>query len=400
MEKIERLIQAKEVLQEYKSQLLKYYTFSYGKEYQSLLQERMAHTIYLFDSPPDITLSFVEQYQNVIEPNQYEILKKEAEDYLSLQKEIVEKQEIALAGVYCQYFGISRKCFFEAKDRFLSLPIQFFSSSMQKYLQDEKISVEEKDKIEFFRTWYQALCSILDVTPLENGNFVDCILQAKEKVEQKGRSELISRSLWGQRIQQEIEQQYGFSLASSFLSSIVLPSNRDASCAFFSQSKSPTRLVFLPLMKIFLQYDGDIDALFFHENRHAMESPANSYSLINEIRTEKHAIEDSKTLPTMFSRGQSRSLYQQLFPLTENLFEEYQPIFDHFALTGDNNSLDQCFGKLTLDSLEAKLDYFFERAIFCDCHELYLPINRELVVGELDQLRKNAVAYQKSKRRR
>lgn len=67
---------------------------------------------------------------------------------------------------------------------------------------------------------------------------------------------------------------------------------------------------------------------------------------INEIRTEKHAIEDNQNFPTIFSKEITNPCiveYEILFKLCKDLFEEYRHLFDQCALKNDIQKLDKAF---------------------------------------------------------
>ena len=115
-----------------------------------------------------------------------------------------------------------------------------------------------------------------------------------------------------------------------------------------------------------------LDRMFLHENRHIIEAGidhvginthlGNKYQMLNEIRTEKHAIEDSEYFKNkvLWSNEEmpehSYNGYEELFPYTHNFYEDNKDILDDIAINGKIDELEELYGE---DSLN-RYDYFLK----------------------------------------
>lgn len=356
MDDVERILHAKEILEEQKEKLIKYYTEVYGKKYQSLIEERLNKTLYFFDSPPDITFDFFSEHQSAFNnTKEFDRLAKSAKQYKKLSKALIRLKSSEMFEVFCAEYNISPKQYRLKKYELLNLPLESFSTQNQAFLQNENISPTFKLEIIKAQEEYLTGCDNLGVAPLTNPGRIDLLLRYQALNNLVIQQALLIRSAWSKNFQKELLRITKSPIMYDQLYALICDNGMTGK--FFQYRYSDNReaipIVAIPLIE--MSEERNLDRIFLHENRHAVEAGPNSagiynalekrYQLLNEIRTEKGAIEDCAATDVIFSRsGCSKTEYEILFPLCGTLLEDYRNEFNECAITNDSKKLESIFG--------------------------------------------------------
>lgn len=326
MDDFERIINPVQALEEKREQLRNYYTRQYGKKYNSLIKERENKIIYIFESTPDITFSFLCDHQDkIINWEEFDEEEQEAIDYCEKRKLLESEEQKEMYTLFCNEHHISCQQNFSKIDFILKL---IDNIDMPQYITE---------------------CSILGIKPIDDEEKINSLIRKKREIVQINQMKLIKESLWGQNLNKAFLEN-GLQIDNRLLAKL-LNINSTGLCYTISNYT----FVCIPLMERYQQF-GSLDRIFLHENRHAIESGQNCMigltdkkkrlMTINEIRTEKHAIEDNHNFPIIFSKEITNPCivdYEILFKLCKDLFEEYRHLFDQCALKNDIQKLDKAF---------------------------------------------------------
>lgn len=358
---VEEFIYPNELLREKIPFLLDYYGEDYGEEYTSIMKNRIDNTLYLFDSNPIEMMDFVVRNGDKIDDS---ILLKRIECEYKNYKRIYSLVHSRLMKKYysllATYYSLSG---FSMKEELLSLDMESYSYYS---ISKSRMSEEEKNKLRERQEKYRDNCSRVGVKPITNPAFVQILIDEKMRMKEKEFLILLKTTKWGKRIIRTFKK-YCPTISISEISKVM----RDDSVALTSylldkNGRAESWILYFPIVhSIYLQ---SLDLIFFHENRHVVESSllssglnshyGGTYRLINEIRTEKNAIIDSSKLPNDFLWSSDdiidskRNSYQELFPYVASFFEDYRDELNRFAVTGDIASFEEKFGKEELKELE------------------------------------------------
>lgn len=356
MNEFERILNPVQALEEKREQLLNYYILQYGEENGSLIRERGNKIIYIFESTPDFNFQFLcDNQDKVTNWEEFDEVEEEAIDYCKKRKILESKEQHDIYTLFCNYHNISYQQNLSKIESILSLI----------------------DNIDLPK--YEIECSSLGIRPLEDKEIIAKLIKKKQKITQMKQLKLMERSLWGKNLKDAFLKS-GLEIDSDELTKLLaklLGREHTGRCYTISECT----FVYIPIIERYQQF-GSIDRIFLHENRHAIESGQNCMigitdkqkrlMMINEIRTEKHAIEDDQNFPTIFSKKVTNPNvvdYEFLFNFCKDLFEEYQYLFDQCALENNINNLDKAF---SIDELTK-----YDRMLF----DAYNLIQRQIRIG-------------------
>lgn len=352
---VDRVIHAKEVLADYKKNLLDIYAKSYSRKYKKTIQRRMDNICYIFDSIPLITEMLLEDYPTEYNnTKEFELLKEEARDFYILNKTLSYRSEQEKISLLKKKFNTeSTKNLYDL----LFLNFDSFSLKTTKILANSELDSISKQKIIERRRKYFEQCDSLNINPITNPIVIDNLLQKLKKIDLEVNITLIKESKFGQRKQKEISREIGISIDSNTLARLFF-SDYDANCTIVDFGNNNYKnFVVIPLVKILSESPDSIDETFLHENRHAIECkglncglnirPESTYVTLNEIRTDKNAFSDMKELGRIFinsTKTDALSIYESLFPLCGNLFEEYNKTFNNWAINNNIATMERYLG--------------------------------------------------------
>lgn len=376
MDEFMRIVYPADALCESEKKLLDYYTNQYGKEYSSLIKKRIDNTIYIFESTPDITYNYLQENQKYVFDFEYmDEVEKLAANYCKLERNLEEKRRDSLYSLFCYYHEIH--CFFH-KQKF-----------------HEIIEIIDNIQNECF---YKEKCIKLGIRPIEQREKLIALKKNIAQINRDKSAKLLLMSKWGQGLRKTLLE-VGLKFTDESFTGILDSTDRESVACCCNLSKT---IVFLPLIKN--SYDGYLDRVFLHENRHAIEAiPKTSiglktlngdFKILNEVRTEMHAIDDDKNLDVIFSKRTENNItfhYEFLFPLCEEFIKEHQTIIDRCALLNDRNEFLQTFGKKDIFEYSAMLEKVYrEYQEFFTSGAEYFEVDSTEYLDKIKVLKKNA----------
>ena len=361
---VEEFIYPNELLRERLPALIDYYTEDYGEEYFSAIGNRLKNTLYVFDSNPIETMNFVISQKEDIADSDY--LKRMEAEYNDYQKALARSNsriERKYCSLLASYFSLP---LFSIRKDLVSLDIESYSYHNLHLLANNDISDTVKEKILKRQEEYRKACASMGIEPITNPTYISMIIDRKRDIIEKEHLQLLKSTKWGKRMIRTFRSQYP---AISILE--ISRMMRDDTTALINhivnkKGEAQTMIVCFPLIRS-LALKG-LDLIFYHENRHVVESSimssginyhtGGSYKLINEIHTEKNALIDVSKLPTDFLwssdafADDTYNVYQGLFPYSSSFFEDNRNLINGYAIKGDIASFEETFGKEELMDFE------------------------------------------------
>lgn len=361
---VEELIYPNELLREKLPYFERRYMDDYGEEYGHAIKSRMNNTLYLFESDPVVTMDFVKERGNDISDRAFlRRAEKEYQNYIRVKKVIHDIQRQKYYSKLSSYFSLLP---YPIREDILNLDIEAYS-----YENVHKAKIDGDLKALERQEEYCRQCKKLGVKPITDPTYVHFILTAKERLDKQEKKLLLKNTRWGRRMIKIMKKYYPKITLEDMVT--LFEKNYAAYTAYLlnEQGVSCARIMYYPLLKnLDLR---DLDGIFYHENRHVIESTAVTsglqahrakyYRLLNEIRTEKNAGLDKKYFDDDYlwsTDGLSNdyyNLYVQLFPYTATFFEENREFLNDCAIRGDINALENKFGAGNLIGFEQFLCY-------------------------------------------
>ena len=363
MTNIDNILYPEEALDDYKRKLLEVYIEDYGEEYKDVIKERMDNTLYLFDSNPKDTLRFILNNDSIRDLDYVEQAENSYFNYKKALKKINKKLNRDYYGKLAYYFNINP---IFIREDIMNLDYSSYNLSNMSKLADDNIDEKIKEEIIKRQEDYIDACHKAKVEPLIDTVRINSLERIKDLNEVKRMRYLVKHTIWGSEMVRKFKS-YDREITLEEMVEILL--QKEVGAANFKLDdnyKARTSIVYYPIMKN--AHLKCLDRMFFHENRHVIEAGkdnvginlhhGNKYQLINEIRTEKHAIEDAQELKKsiLWSNDELPSYayngYEKLFPYTYSFFEDNKEILDDVAMYGDVDFLEDYYGKINLENYE------------------------------------------------
>lgn len=365
--KYDNILNPKEAWEEFKKYLIELYYEDYGEEFKDLITKRIDGTYYLFDSNPVDTYNFYKKNKLSYGFLRMCRIEREYSNYLAVKdkidKRLTAKYKEILSGFYNtlpQYLS----------DDFLVVDYEAFSFESMRKLHSENTSEDNKNSILRRQSNYINFCNLYGVKPITDINLIDRMTRIKKELENEEFKLLIEDTIWGKRIRKDIFERTGNMIPSEILGSIIYDRN---SCASVSQiplaGGKYARLCYFPVMKNYSV--GSLDKIFFHENRHVVESDGvisgfttagtRDYFLINELRTQENAIRDAyefRRVPLFSNYGDSPNyvnVYEKLFAYSGPFIKNYLFLLNRLGINNAYSDLEYLFGRENLMALESHL---------------------------------------------
>lgn len=385
---VDAIMSPNEAFSDYKKYLLGKYVEDYGEDKYSLMRKRMDHTIYLFNSPPPYKMQFIVDHFNEISDYR-EVLRIEAEfqDYMKVRKRIENDLRRKFYDEIASYFHIANgKIRYE---ELVDLDFDSFSSKSLSLLANEEVDEKVKESILRRQEKYKKTCRMYYLEPITDCRIIDHLKRYEARLNAIMGELLIKYSKWGKRIQKEINSQSKIKVTEREIAKIVF-CDKTASTSTITKGEKCTVLCYFPVMKV--SDIGELDRLFFHENRHVVETNRNfsgiddyhcsKYTMLNEVRTEKNAGIDAQSfaeIPLFSNASMGKkyfNCYQAVFPYTEDFFEQYREVLNGIAIENDISMLEHLYGE---DNLVAFNNYLndIEQAYIDNGGPCCLPVDQE-----------------------
>ena len=270
---------------------------------------------------------------------------------------------------YCRMLSSYFSNSFFVREDLLSLDIESFSLKMLSSIRKSGEDSDDKDKIRKRQEEYLKKCKEMGVTPLTDPISIQFLLDEKKKLEEYQFTYLLKNTKWGKRIFHKIKSYY----PRIHISEIVKIMRDDAvaltSYLLDTNGCAKARILYYPLLQDFSLKS--LDCIFYHENRHVVESnPVSSglqfhvgdhYQFLNEVRTEENALLDLEYFHDDFMWSSEAlvdgyyNTYHELYYYVKDFFDENRDALNDFAIRGDLPGLEETFGKDSLIELECFL---------------------------------------------
>lgn len=365
--KFENILNPEEAWNEFRQYLIELYMEDYGEEYKELIKKRIDDTYYLFDSNPIDTYNFYKSNKISYGLKRMCRIEREYSNYISVKnridKRITEKYRQELSDFYNTLPSF-------LPDDFLVVDYEAFSFENIRKLHSPSTSDENKNSILRRQRDYINFCSLYGVRPITDIETIDKMIQVKKELEYEEFKLLLDETIWGKRIKKDIYDKTGSLIDTKLLGSVMYDSKCCASvCQIPTSDGKFVRICYFPIMKNYGK--GSVDKIFFHENRHVVESGINisgfcpaangDYLLINELRTQENAIRDAyefRRIPLFSNYGDSPNfvnVYERLFSYSGPFIKNYLYLLNRLGINNAYYDLEYLFGRDNLMALESHL---------------------------------------------
>lgn len=366
MNNIERMLNPKEHLDEIKECLINIYKEDYGEKNLPIIRQRINGTFMFFESPPNGCAEFISMNSSSF--HNIDRYHEESIDYVNKMIELERRLTSELFTLYAIAFNLSPEDSLRLtarKEEFVNLPIENLLIGLNT---PEKLFMECKTSDNKIWKQYIRKCDELGIRPIVDTEVIEELIRLKKQKERRDRSELITHTLWGQRINREFDEAMGNKIYPGTLSDIIY--GPPCNIRINTENKN---LLYFPMTQQY--YVGNLDATFLHEGRHMVEYDSNisasglsyrqkKYPIFNELRVEKHAIEDNERTEVIFSKEPYKktiiATYRELLHFSDNFFTEYQHILDELAFKQNITQLEKIFGEQELGDYENFLSEKFD----------------------------------------
>lgn len=408
---IEQFIYAKEIMEDIKKTLIPYYISQYGTKNKDLIEQRMRHTFYLISSTPDLIYNELKDSSSYFKSqSDYDNMITEYLDYIEVNRELEKEKITKLRSLLCKEYGVLESTINKKDIPIEKLFLNSFSSSMIALLKSPYTGFDTKDEIHKLQLRYFKQCNNLGCEPIIETNIIDSILNKIKTLDVDYQVILLKRTLWGQRLYKYFIENNGFT--EGYIKStnqedlfyrmlqqdVFLPSGQ-MQCVYFTSKinneiEKVTNWICFPMLE---NMNFDLNHNFYHEMRHAVENGGigfKKYNFINELRTDKHALDDNTALPKIFNTdGKCKSIYVPLLPLTDGLFDNFEGFFDDIAISNNVNKLEMAVNKDILIEYENMLNNIISLMINQGVNNISLNINSQKYVEKSDEIAKSIKKY-------
>ena len=361
MHSIDNIVHPRKALPEVLKKVLPLYVRDYGTEYVNLILKRLYDAIYIFDSNPIDTWKFVCEHSDEIKDKDFcHRSKIEYYDYIDHEYRIDCSNEKIIRKFFKKAYEM------KASNNYSIMKIDFDSYSLKSNRILASGTEEEKREILDRRNAYKEQCLSAGISPITVPSLVEELSLLQSSLLERKKDYLIRNTKWANRIRKDIHDIYHFDISFEGLKNNLFDEGMASTCIEENNKQVRTIMTF-PMIKDFGR--GSLDNILFHELRHVVETGnkicgfyslrKGKYEMINEIHTEKNALDDAEKLSniTFFSKSRrnKRSYYEKLFPYLGTLFEDYKMTFDMFGFHNRVDLLEEALGDRFLKNLEFKL---------------------------------------------
>ena len=353
---VKNIIEPVFAIESYKEELIKIYKNDYKDKYSDIIRKRIDNTFYLFENDPTITFEFMRKFKKDVSTSRY--IKSYIEN-LNYKMKLLKIHDASVD----YYYNLTTKFFEEERKKakiIEKLDVESFCSRSVAILNSNSYSDIEKANILERQKKYLEDCHNLGVKPLTDPNTIDKVINSNNYVIYLRNLYLLENTIWGKNLLKKAKK------FSKYLDkekiAITFASFNAACMRYIIEDNSYKYLIYFPIIdRLSLS---SLDRIIFHEMRHVIEGCdtstgisdrfSNKYDILNEIRTEKNAINDSIILKdkVLFSNeGVSTeyyNYYEKLFPYTGGFFEEYHDFLNEVAINGNIDILEDRFKKENL----------------------------------------------------
>lgn len=359
---ISEIIHAKEVLKAKREELLKHYVNEYGYWYKPYIVHRSKKTGYIFESKPWQTIAFLQKHHEPVPSN----LLEEDAIYCRLRDESIAKMEVKIVNFLYETCKTTKTYteIYEEKEKISRIRIASLSSAEASEYEDESVSIESRESYYDFREKIIATYEEHGIILPSDQDKLDYIINEISYIKGAQKYTMVADNPWAQRIRRELYASTGLEVSNSDLVNTLYKPNQLACCKSLIVDGKTYTYVYVPLIA---NIDKDINGIFYHENRHAIESGPNGvafasrnhsfqYRYINELRTEARSIKDLEALGPLFPsfERESCSAYRPLLePLYNDFDVKYSRFLDRCAITNRDDHLERAFGRENLTNYEA-----------------------------------------------
>lgn len=377
-----------EAVKNYMNNLMELYIEDYGSECSKLLRERIKKTMYIFDSLPVDEVNFFEENKQLTEyAKKADLTFLECRDFYNKKMVIDERFNQEYYNALASAFGVNNRFI----DELFSLDIDSYSLDNQIALGDWNISDLVKEEIRQRQDDYQAECKRLGIKCLTNSKTIKELFELQDDLNFETNFYLCRNTKWAKRIKKKIFEEKKQCISDIDLTELLFYGSSGSCNLIDTGRKEKLRICYFPLLANVFR--GNLDGMFFHENRHVVEMTDgfagfqyfqnNSYSSLNEIRTEKNAIRDKKSLEekVLFSNNDYFegifNVYESLFQHTGSFVDKYLGVLNKIAVRNDVRSLERLFGRKALRKFDVYL-HSIQEATMSDCADMAILFDESL----------------------
>lgn len=363
--KYENILNPEEAWNEFKKYLIELYAEDYGEEYKELIKKRIDGTYYLFDSNPIDTFNFYKNNKLSYGFKRMCRIEREYHNYLAVKNRIDKRLTAKYKDIMCGFYNT-----ISLPDDFLVVDYEAFSFDSMRKLHSATTSEDNKNSILRRQRSYIDFCNLYGVKPITDIETIDKMIKIKKDLEYEEFKFLLDESIWGKRLKKDIFDKTGVHVDTKLLGSVMYDPKCCASvCQIPSSDGKFVRICYFPIMKNYSA--GAVDKIFFHENRHVVESGTNisgfspacngDYMLINELRTQENAIRDAyefRRVPLFSNYGDSPNfinVYERLFEYSGPFIKNYLALLNRLGINNGYYDLEYLFGRDNLMALESHL---------------------------------------------
>lgn len=312
----------------------------YGEEYRYTILERFKHIYFNFSSVPTEEYLYILRNTKKLSISSLNPILKNYDQYT----QVVNKYENQYCKIIKDYLNENFRIEIENKD--------------VKEILNKEITLNKIEKM--------LLSFGCDKEKILRKKLENCLEYCLD-IQKQYRNQIVKEAEFSLQMKRDIKKQFSLDLSGDVLRILAFKTNPSAG-NFYTSKESTIPLgtfIRIPVATLLNRGIKSLDVCLIHEIIHKIETCGNhvgiaiedkksTNKIINEIRTQKIAIQITKRLHEngifIFDNPKEHSFYNDskyeiLFPLTGNLLEEYEPFFNKCAMKSTSHLLELKFSK-------------------------------------------------------
>ncbi len=387
----------------------------YGEEYSEVIRERIENTVFIFQSDPEVEYKYIESHKDQVSKTEALLIKTKYYHQKAVEEEIRKKSiDYIFTAISVTFFGgrLDQKYKNQILDLFSD--VNFNSSLIDSYstknierLNNPKVIFAVRTSIKSDQEYFLLKLKELGLKPDINPVLVDKYIEIRKKCQTEYRNQIIEKTPYGKSISKAITQKYGVIIPPENLHDYIFLKSSFAHTITGRKNNEPfsIHIIKLPVIELMTIGTKGIDVELIHEIIHRIETNGTHVGITNhdkniianEIRTQKTSIKTTKKIHEngvfifdnpKYYKIEGESLYEALFPITEELLEEYETLFKECSINNDLETISNSFGE-EWDEYSKLLDIIYKdiELYFAAFHEQYRVKKTKEMTEKIDKMR-------------
>ena len=382
----------------------------YGEEYADIIKEKIEDTLFIFRSKPEEEYRYVESHKGQVSRLNALLIETKYHSQKAIEEEIRKKSmDYIFTAVSVTFFGGRLEQKYEnevvklfSDSNFNAGQIDSFSTKSIEILNNPNANPTIKASIKYDQEMFRRAIDAIGLKLNIDKTLVDKFIEIRKKCQKEYRDKICRETPYIKDISKAIIQKYGIPLPPGALHNYAFLQGSFAQNITGRKKDVPfsINVIRIPIIDLMNRNAKGLDVEIIHEIIHRIETNKNRVGIsnndkniiMNEIRTQWTAVKIVKKLHEngififdnpLDCKVEGESLYETLFPVTEELLKEYETLFKECAINNDPETINNTLGE-EWDKYSKLVDVIYKDIRFCfdRLHKQY-PAKLTLEIAEM-----------------